>query len=505
MSQNPYSLNPVHPHCGINLSVNPNPSKNRIDEICRQHDLAYGKIGPSAYFYYSEADNDFIKDMSKQTGPLATFYTTVFKGKALFAPNLKQTKELPMTNATASRSRSRSRPRAATGPVTRGRATSITRRSRATSVSSRRGRSARRSTSAARPASVRRRRPTRTRRSRRTRTRSAVTPFDRLWNQAKINSAVKTIYDYGWWNEASSSVNLTGNISCVENAGNTYSNDNLTYSLLDSEAKAGEAVAGYGKWGMFDAPGQRVYSGGVVTGVVQFRQGAEEVFLIKELKLDYSFTNTGTAPLDIWVCLARCRKSTVDSWMQEFSDSYNQQSVFKSDTITIGPGTAPARNVLLTDVAIGSHVASTASWKMVKKQKIHIDPEMTVPAKVIFDLKNLKYDHAAIGVEWTGATPPTYVKNVSHTVLVSIRGQLGVATAGTVGQTGWTSATCNVMCKQTMVAARANQFGRSKRCNVWDRTNQAGFMATDTSTGSHIAAVAGSGFKHYDDTLTAYP
>lgn len=37
------TLNPIHPHCGPFNEVSDQPSSNEVDEICRQHDIAYGE------------------------------------------------------------------------------------------------------------------------------------------------------------------------------------------------------------------------------------------------------------------------------------------------------------------------------------------------------------------------------------------------------------------------------------------------------------------------------
>lgn len=81
-------MNPIHHHCGPFNSIR--DSTSRIDEICKQHDLAYGKIGKiKPYFYYNPADERFIRSMDKQSGFLPKFYSSFFKVKKKVAPMLQ--------------------------------------------------------------------------------------------------------------------------------------------------------------------------------------------------------------------------------------------------------------------------------------------------------------------------------------------------------------------------------------------------------------------------------
>jgi len=74
-------MNFIHPHCGPGNAINPQKSKDPIDEICRQHDINYGKLGPEAYIMFNDADRTFIEQMSKQPGIMARLYESVFRIK----------------------------------------------------------------------------------------------------------------------------------------------------------------------------------------------------------------------------------------------------------------------------------------------------------------------------------------------------------------------------------------------------------------------------------------
>lgn len=57
-------VSPLHPHCGLNKHVKPYRSISRIDEACRQHDLAYQRYidkGQNPYRHHSLADEMLYK------------------------------------------------------------------------------------------------------------------------------------------------------------------------------------------------------------------------------------------------------------------------------------------------------------------------------------------------------------------------------------------------------------------------------------------------------------
>lgn len=83
-----FTLNPIHPHCGP-FNVIRNSANGPVDAICRMHDIAYRKQGPSSYIKFSEADKKFIIRMSKQKGLAPWAYRKVFELKKLIAPEYK--------------------------------------------------------------------------------------------------------------------------------------------------------------------------------------------------------------------------------------------------------------------------------------------------------------------------------------------------------------------------------------------------------------------------------
>jgi len=80
-------MNPIHPHCGPFNKVNKRKSSDPVDEACRQHDIAYGEIGPSAYWNYNNADETFVQQMSGQSGLPARLYENVFRLKKEIFPS----------------------------------------------------------------------------------------------------------------------------------------------------------------------------------------------------------------------------------------------------------------------------------------------------------------------------------------------------------------------------------------------------------------------------------
>lgn len=84
-------LNPIHHHCGPFNTVK-EEGDGPVDEICRQHDIAYGEYGQKAYIYFNKADEVFIKQMDKQGGLLPKVYSGYFKIKKAVAPVLPEKK-----------------------------------------------------------------------------------------------------------------------------------------------------------------------------------------------------------------------------------------------------------------------------------------------------------------------------------------------------------------------------------------------------------------------------
>lgn len=74
-----------HYHCG---PFNPvlDKATGPVDDVCRDHDIAYGDIGAAAYFQHNVADDQFIQRMDAIGGFMPTVYSTVFKGRKLLLP-----------------------------------------------------------------------------------------------------------------------------------------------------------------------------------------------------------------------------------------------------------------------------------------------------------------------------------------------------------------------------------------------------------------------------------
>lgn len=83
-----FTLNPIHPHCGP-FNVIRSRANGPVDAICRMHDIAYRKQGPTSYIKFSEADKKFIIRMSKQKGLAPWAYRKVFELKEKIAPGYK--------------------------------------------------------------------------------------------------------------------------------------------------------------------------------------------------------------------------------------------------------------------------------------------------------------------------------------------------------------------------------------------------------------------------------
>ena len=59
---------PGYPHCGPFNEVSDQPSTG-LDEVCRQHDLEYGKLGSAAYFRYNKAHARFREQAADISRP----------------------------------------------------------------------------------------------------------------------------------------------------------------------------------------------------------------------------------------------------------------------------------------------------------------------------------------------------------------------------------------------------------------------------------------------------
>lgn len=79
-------FNRKYHHCGPFNSIK--PASGPIDNVCRDHDLEYGKLGKQAYWKYNNADEQFIKDMEKYPGWRPALYSSYFKLKKKIAPSM---------------------------------------------------------------------------------------------------------------------------------------------------------------------------------------------------------------------------------------------------------------------------------------------------------------------------------------------------------------------------------------------------------------------------------
>lgn len=91
------NVNPSHPHCGPFNKIG-RRARNRIDGICRKHDIAYGRYGWKAYFKYNKADEEFVNEMSKQPGIWPKIYSGIFKAKKVIAPSFPEKDSEEMIN-----------------------------------------------------------------------------------------------------------------------------------------------------------------------------------------------------------------------------------------------------------------------------------------------------------------------------------------------------------------------------------------------------------------------
>ena len=82
------SLNPIHHHCGPFNTIK--EANSLVDAACKEHDLAYGKLGKKAYFRYNDADDIFRRKMKKyeRNSKLARIYGSYFKYKKMFTKPL---------------------------------------------------------------------------------------------------------------------------------------------------------------------------------------------------------------------------------------------------------------------------------------------------------------------------------------------------------------------------------------------------------------------------------
>ena len=69
-----------YPHCGPFNEVSDQPSSG-LDEVCRQHDLEYGKLGSVAYFRNNEADAKFREQAADINGPAARLTSGIWAVK----------------------------------------------------------------------------------------------------------------------------------------------------------------------------------------------------------------------------------------------------------------------------------------------------------------------------------------------------------------------------------------------------------------------------------------
>lgn len=112
----PYGRRRYH-HCGPGNQVAKYRSRSKTDEACRQHDIAYGKIGRKAYFYHNAADDRFIRKMEARGTHRSRFYANVFKLKRAIAPSLSEN-DMPKRGRSPIRTPSKRRSRPYSPPRT---------------------------------------------------------------------------------------------------------------------------------------------------------------------------------------------------------------------------------------------------------------------------------------------------------------------------------------------------------------------------------------------------
>ena len=78
---------PGYSHCGPFNEVSSQPSSG-LDEVCRQHDIEYGKLGSAAYFKYNQADAKFRQQAADISDPAARLTSGIWAVKQRITPYL---------------------------------------------------------------------------------------------------------------------------------------------------------------------------------------------------------------------------------------------------------------------------------------------------------------------------------------------------------------------------------------------------------------------------------
>lgn len=505
-------MNPIHPHCGLNLSYSATPSGDPVDDACREHDIGYERLGKKAYFLNNKYDDEFRKRMKTQDGWLPRFYKGFFDVKAAIMPTLVESTnnqemsgDVIVTPAKSVRGRSRSRSMSvdARAPASVAWSGSGSRRIIRKVHKGKSGKGLKK-----RKRKTKRRSRKSKRKSRRGSRKSA---FLKMWYKAKSLSVMKTIYNWEYYNIAGAYTDRSGNIASAEQRVACYGVQFLPYADVQLTRKQGQnTTALVGKFGIFEAPGQKVYNAGVVIGNVQFTQSEKEVFLIKYHEVRMEITNADKIPCDVWVFVICCKKDTEDSWDAEFLEEYRNQSVFdgsKGDN----PLSAPGRATLYQDPDLPSNIKGTDSWKISAKTHFKLAADETHVIPVKYAQSNMVFDNQKQATAGTGVTPSAYMKGISYQVVIMVRGQLGkstqVETLRTLNQTGYCAANINVLCHEKVIAARATQFGASQKNRIWDQDSLAALQNDNLGGGIDMVsstALPGAAFKLYEDTLTQY-
>lgn len=493
-------MNPIHHHCGPFNTMK--GASGPVDNICRDHDMEYEKIGPKAYLMFNKADEKFVKRMSKQKGWLPKVYAGVFKLKKHVTPHLadpvephtpvkRKQEDVPLSPPPTNK-----KPHYDLSQVPNVDSANNAGESDMASSSKRRkpgGSGPRKKRKGSKkPRKARGKRTTVRKRTARRKRSGKSSKFMKLFANSKQNGVVN-IKGYGpqmfAWMSTSATKGVWDNKALLSPVNGSicgvYSQKFLWDGEMEAVLNLGVTNAGAGKTGVFQNLPQEVIAGGVVIGYSYQRNNDSEVFLIKNYSMEYVFNNASAGPCDIWifefVCTRSCNLEVVDQLYQD----YIKQQLFNGGSTA--PLSAPSQASWLADAnAMGLFTKKMRNWKLVKRVHKHMetkDPSMnyTVSGKnIIWDRQAFNNDNDA------GTGTNTYHKGISRDMVVVVRGSM--ATNGTLpnqvcGFTGGVGVSW--LCRRTVAGVRANV-----------QAKQAGMQTIRDGTASTLfAADADAGFN----------
>jgi len=454
--------------------------------------MEYEKIGPKAYLMFNKADEKFVKQMSAQKGWLPKVYAGVFKLKKHVAPSM-----IPSEPKTPPPKRKQ------TGPPTPAKSVKkphidITQVPNVDSTNN--------SGAGGMASSSKRRKPSRkggkrkrkgvkkskTNRSKRTTVRKRNSKrkgsrqggggkFMKLYRNAKQNGVVSIKgYDtgfYAWMSTAGTEAEW-GNKTLGASVGvcGVYSQKFLFDTEIESFLNVGASDTATGKSGVFQNPPQKVIAGGVVIGHAYQRNNDQEVFLIKDYVVSYAFTNTTYADIDMWIFEYKCIRGCNVELPTQLYDDYKQQQVFSDAN---APFTAPGLATFWVDAMImGAFGKSTRNWKMISR-KHYLMKKDDGPIHHTVNVKNIIWDRQKFNNDNDAATGANiFHKNVSHDIVVIVRGALG-NNSGTYncGYEATTGAAWKG--RKTILGVRANIQGKNaERQTIRDTVSQTAISGT---------------------------